>query len=139
MRSIIHVRISDNVLKADDWGSNEITIVDGRVTTIKEIEPSCYVWRSSIFIGMTVETLLKWFKQDNTGKHPEVYHELKHPQQPRTEWRSPMKMESLKRIIEDAATASDMFGDDELEEYANEQRRKEAKAAVRKVTVEGAH
>ena len=42
----------------------------------------------------------------------------------------------IKKLIDDAATAQDIFGDDELEEYADEKRRK-AKAAMRKVPVEG--
>ena len=44
----------------------------------------------------------------------------------------------LKEHIAAAALAQEIFGDDELEEYADEKRRK-AKAAMRKVPVEGEH
>ena len=44
----------------------------------------------------------------------------------------------VKKLIDDAATAPALFGDDELEEYADEKIRK-AKAAMRKVPVEGEH
>ena len=103
MKSIVHLRISDNVLKDEDWPIVEATMVNSHIVELKEISRGAYVWRDSVFIGMRIDTLLKWLKHDPTGTHPEIRHQLKHPQQPRTEWRSPTKMESLKRIIEDAA------------------------------------
>lgn len=79
MKSIIHARIADSVLQDDNWGYIELTVVDGLITGVREVEPGCYGWDYGPAAGWDLEQLLKWVKYDSTGTHPEEYHELRVP------------------------------------------------------------
>lgn len=83
MKSIVHLRISDNVLEEDDWPVVEATLTDGRITELKEIKSGVYSWGVAPTIGWLIKPLLTWLRYDPTGSHPETYHEIRIPEQ---EW-----------------------------------------------------
>ncbi len=79
VKSIVHLRISDNVLKDEDWGYVEATIVNGRITALREVEQGCYGWGYAPTVSWKLGRLLAWLDHDSTGSHPEQYHEIRIP------------------------------------------------------------
>lgn len=102
MKSVIHLRISDNVLKDEDWPIVEATMVNSHIVELKEIQRGAYVWRNSVFIGMRIDTLLKWLKHaEPTDAHPEYYCQIR--LLPNGKWENVYTMEKLKVLLELAA------------------------------------
>ena len=99
MKSIVHLRIADNVLNDKDCGYIEATIINGRITKIEEIERSPYIWLSGPTVGRTTIHLLSWLNKDFTGRHPEEYHQIRVPG---GGWEGLLvtTMEDLKNILE---------------------------------------
>jgi hypothetical protein len=70
------VRISDNVLDEEDWGSNTIHIEDGVVVmSVTNVDKGVY--NIPNMYGWTVGQIKDWLSWDPTGHHPENYHEIK--------------------------------------------------------------
>lgn len=100
MKSVFHLRISDNVLQDEDWPIVEATMVNSRIIELKEINPGAYGW-DVVSIGMRIDTLLKWLKYDPTGVHPEHYCQIR--LLPDGKWENVYTMEKLKVLLELAA------------------------------------
>ena len=68
-------RLSDNVLDEEDWPVHRLTF-EGRICT-SQIEEHKGVYNlSTSFIGKSINTLMEWTQHDDTGNHPEMYHEI---------------------------------------------------------------
>ena len=101
MKSVIHLRISDNVLDPPQWPVVEATIVDGRIIELKEINPGVYGWPAAVSIGSTIDHLQHWLKYDGTPTHPVADHDIKLPDEEK--WRNIFKMDVFKQLLEEAS------------------------------------
>ena len=68
-------RISDSVLEEEDWPIHTLTFEDGICTSQIERQKGVYSLSES-FIGKRTEDLMKWTTYDNSGDHPEMFHEI---------------------------------------------------------------
>lgn len=80
MRSILYARISDNVLDEEDWPIRKLVIENERIVE-HEDRPMrglpAMGFEGGPETGWSLDQLLAWSSLDSTGKHPEVYHDLK--------------------------------------------------------------
>jgi hypothetical protein len=70
------VRISDNVLDPEDWGSNTILIHNG-VVAVSVTNMDEGVYQIPDMYGWTVDEIKKWLSYDATGSPEEQYNEIK--------------------------------------------------------------
>ena len=104
MHSVVHLRISDNVLSLEDFPVVEATIEDGIIVKLEQLRAgSTYRWNgmSAPYIGMNLHRLLKWLYHDSTGHHPESYNEICFP--PYYHWTSIYTMVVLQKKLEECA------------------------------------
>jgi len=74
IKGCLGVRITDNVLDDDDWGVDHIILRDGKV--VKQCTSTEGVYRIPNMVGWEREQIVEWSKHDDTGRHPEQYHEI---------------------------------------------------------------
>ncbi len=72
---MIDVRITDNVMDAEDWGIDQLYLEDSVVRFQDHVDLGIYTIPD--MEGWTSEQLMEWSRHDDTGRHPENYHEIK--------------------------------------------------------------
>jgi len=72
--SLLVVRTADNVLDVENWRIDILQIKDGVVVKQTSVHEGCYLLVD--MKGWGLAELQDWLFQDNTGQHPEVYHEM---------------------------------------------------------------
>ncbi|MBW2647846.1 MAG: hypothetical protein JRE23_17085 [Deltaproteobacteria bacterium] len=70
----VGVRITDDVLEEEDWGIDYLIIRGGVV--VRQLRCTEGSYRTPNMIGWTREQLAEWSQYDDTGQHPENYHEV---------------------------------------------------------------
>ena len=68
-------RVSDNVLEEEDWPVHTLTFEGGICTSQTEKQKGVYSFSES-FIGKSTDDLIEWSNYDNSGNHPEMFHEI---------------------------------------------------------------
>lgn len=76
MRSILYVRLSDNVLEKEDWPIARLMVEAGVITARERVHIGAYSWAGQPDVGWSLERLLEWSRRDYTGQHPELCHEV---------------------------------------------------------------
>ena len=72
---MIDARITDNVLEKEDWGIDQLYVENGIIRLQDNIIKGVYSMPD--MLGWTSKQLMEWSHHDNTGSHPEQYHEIK--------------------------------------------------------------
>jgi hypothetical protein len=78
MDMILRIRKSDNVLDESFWPEREVLVRDGRIVSMRTRSYGVYGWiaEHDPMVGWTLEKLCVWTERDDTGKHPETFHEI---------------------------------------------------------------
>lgn len=70
---MLRARMSDNVLNDGDFTVVELTLHGGRVVEQRLVQQGAYTVELS---GRDLEELARWTQHDDTGNHPENFHEI---------------------------------------------------------------
>lgn len=68
------LRLSDNVLDEEDWPTFLIYIEDDRVRYQLQVKAGIY--STPYMFGWTTGKVAGWLRHDNSGEHPEMYHDI---------------------------------------------------------------
>jgi hypothetical protein len=80
MKSVLRIRVSDNVLDPEDWPVRKLVIEDGQIVEHTDMTEGIYSFsKDAPQTGKSLEYLVAWASVDNTGKHPEIYHDVMGP------------------------------------------------------------
>lgn len=74
LKGCLSVGVRDNVLDEKDYPIDCLIIRDGMVTKQESIHKGVYGIPN--MMGWTREQIVEWSQFDNTGHHPEQYHEV---------------------------------------------------------------
>jgi hypothetical protein len=74
MKGCLSVSVRDNVLDEEDYPIDCLILRDGVVTKQESIHKGVY--RIPSMMGWTREQIVEWSEYDDTGRHPENYHEV---------------------------------------------------------------
>jgi len=81
MKSILYARISDNIFDPVDWPVRRLIIEGEKIVDHSDLPmkgfPHARFGYGAPCTGWTLDELLAWAAVDNTGKHPEICHDIK--------------------------------------------------------------
>lgn len=98
--SILYVRTSDNVLEDEDYPVRLIVIEENKVKQVVTLNDGVYGTWGMPSEGWSLREVMDWSAYDNTGHHPECYHEVTASPAIGAEWKTTLDVSAAADLLE---------------------------------------